>query len=139
MRAEIEKVDVIADARELIRRSPVALVLAAEERLMNFSCLSASVFIGRIDGERACVWGFIQPSLLSSQAYMWLLTTELVKDHPFTFIRRAQRHVEDMLKVYPLLVGECSLEDLQARRWLKLLGAKFGHPSASTIPFSIEA
>lgn len=139
MIAEIQKVEGDIDARDLVRRSPVALVPAAEEKLLNFACLSASMFIGRMDGVPACVWGFIQPSLLSQQAYMWLLTTDLVKEHPFVFIRRAQRHVEEMLKIYPLLVGDCSIKDTQARRWLRLLGAKFGDYSGDTIPFAIEA
>lgn len=139
MSVSIEQVQGDLDTKELILRSPVALVPWAEEKLHNFVSLSASVFIGKIDDKVACVWGFIQPSLLSQQAYMWLLTTKMVEEHPFIFIRRAQRHVQEMLKLYPLLVGECRVEDRAAQRWLKLLGARFGYTTEKTIPFSIEA
>ena len=80
-----------------------------EPELNKCISLSATAWLGKIDGETACIWGLIPPSILSEQAYLWLFTTELVESHKFMFVRWSQRFLEVMHKDYPVIVGHCEI------------------------------
>lgn len=84
------------------------------------------------------MWGLIPPSLLSNRAYLWLLSTHIVQEHKFLFIRYSQRYVEEMLKVYDELYGDVLVGNDPAKKWLKWLGAEFGYPDRGRIPFVIR-
>jgi len=100
---------------------------------------SEEVRYGMVDGKIACVWGLIPPTLLSNKAYLWLLTTDIVAEHKFLFVRHSQRYVEEALKQYPIIVGDCLIGNASAMRWLRWLGAEFGEPDGGRIPFMIKA
>ena len=126
------------DVGEIIGRSPVANVFGASRRLIDAIRASEPAWIGRVDGEIACVWGLVPPTLLSGQAYLWLLTTEKISEHQFLFVRYSQLMVEDMLKNFNILVGSCNINQPKSIRWLKWLGAKFGEPYGEWVPFQIR-
>lgn len=110
--------------RAVLRRSPVAGMPDAEAILRECVGRSTEVRYGYVDGEVACMWGLIPPSLLSTTAYLWLLTTDLVDQHKFLFVRHSQRWVEEALKVYPAIIGDM-VDKPSTRRWLEWLGAEF--------------
>lgn len=139
MKVTIRLVDGLDDPEGIVKRSRVAKDPKSIKILTEFAYLSSMVYIGKVDDEVACVWGFIQPSLLSQEVYLWLLTTDLVEEHKFLFVRHSQRHIEQMLKRYPLIVGDCVIGDSKAMKWLRHLGAVFGEPDEKKIPFSIKA
>ena len=126
---------------ELFNRSPVAGHQHGEELLKKCVAGSVDVRYGYVNGQCACVWGLIPPTLLSSSAYLWLLTTDLVEQHKFLFVRYSRRWVEDALKRYPRLIGDvvCGEGADSTQRWLGLLGAKFLSPINNRIPFEIRA
>lgn len=132
---EAKKVHV--DYAEVLRQSPVAHAPKAMEHLSEFLKSSQHAFVGYVDNDVACVYGFISPSLMSDRAYLWLLTTKLVEENKFLFIRHSQMCIEQALKYYETVVGDVALGDDRAKRWLMWLGAKFGEPNTSTQPFFI--
>lgn len=123
-------------AKQLVRR----LVLTdTEERGMEVCYeLSIAIWVGFIDDGIACIWGLIPPTMLSNQAYLWLYTTDLIKHHQFILIRHSQRVIERMLETYPMIVGHVTLGDSKAIRWLRWLGAEFGFPQGTGLPFKIR-
>jgi hypothetical protein len=127
------------DIRQVLARSSVADLPEAEKIMQQ--CLHRSVEIryGFIDGEIACAWGLIPPTILSSVAYLWLLTTDVVAEHKFLFIRHSQRYIEEALKEFPIIVGDAIVGNDPAIRWLKWLGAEFLQPDGQRIPFVIRA
>jgi hypothetical protein len=127
-----------ADIREMVSRSPVADVPDAEKILRECMLRSIEVRYGLLDGEIACMWGLIPPTLLSDKAYLWLLTTDIVAEHKFLFIRHSQRYIEEALKIYPVIVGDVVLGNVSAMRWLKWLGAEFSEPDGKRISFTIQ-
>lgn len=103
-------------------------------------CLMRSdlTWIGKIDGEYACVWGLIPPSLMSDQAYLWLFSWPIIEDHKFLFIRHSQLVMQEMLGVYSRITGHASVDATRSIRWLKWLGAEFGEPVGRFVPFVIR-
>ena len=126
------------DILEVIKRSPVYDNANAVSILNNWWIASDKVWAGMVDGEIACLWGLAPPTFLSENAYLWLLTTDIVEEHKFLFIRYSQRYVEEMLKVYPKIVGHVEVNNLQAVRWIRWLGAKIGEPENGFRPFTIR-
>lgn len=125
--------------RDIIARSECAHIPDAEQILRECLYRSREVRFGLINGDLACMWGLIPPTILSSTAWLWLVTTEIVAEHKFLFVRHSQRWMEEALKVYPEITGDCLLGNLPAQRWLKWLGAEFREPVGGRWPFVIRA
>lgn len=125
------------DIKGLISETRYATVPDAERTLQD--CLKASMahWVGSVDGKPLCVWGLIAPTFLSQQAYLWLLTSEEIKEYQFIFIRHSQMMVEEMLKEWPIITGHCVVGESKSIRWIKWLGGTFGEPDGKKIPFQI--
>lgn len=125
--------------RVLIGESEFIRLSDNEHQIME-NCLriSAEINTGVIHGKLCCIWGLIPPTLLSDQAYLWLYTTEAMKDHEFLFVRHSQKELERILKEYSSIVGFVHADAETSKRWLKWLGAVFGEPDGKRIPFRIR-
>lgn len=119
---------------------PEHSVLSARQvEILEFcNAMSVRVWGGYIDHDLVCIWGLIPPSLLSNQAYLWMHATPAVKSHQFIFVRHSQRVMETMLKQYEQIVGHCRVGAADSIRWLSWLGAEFGEPEATIVPFTIR-
>lgn len=126
------------DILDIIRRSAHAKQPGAERSLMSFMMTSAETWAGYLGDEVACVCGLIAPTMLSDRAYLWLITTSLVDDHPFIFIRQSQIWMQQIRKAYPLITGDVDSANDRAQRWLRWLGADLGFPIRGMIPFKIR-
>jgi hypothetical protein len=108
------------------------------QRTMDFCLLMSTViWAGFIDKRLACIWGVIPPTLMSSQAYLWLYTTDVIKGHEFILVRHSQLVIKEILEEYPSIVGHALMGADKSIRWLKWLGAEFGYPQGTGIPFRI--
>ena len=141
MRVQVKKLDRVNPLRvaDVVRRSPAATAPDGVSVLTQWIDRSVITWEGTVDGVVACMFGLVAPTVLSEQAYLWLITTELVDDHKFVFIRYSQRLVEMMLEEFPLIVGDVLVGQYRAYRWLKWLGATFGPSDGKKIPFQIRA
>jgi len=103
-------------------------------------CITMSIVVwqAKVEAELVGLFGLIPPTLLSSQAYLWLHTTPAWDEHKFILVRFSQRMMEVMLAEYPTIVGHCHIENERAIRWLKWLGAVFHEPVGVKVPFSIR-
>jgi hypothetical protein len=128
------------DSRDVLRRSGHADNPTAENTLKTCLHRSIEVRYGKLaDGTVVCVWGLIPPTVLSDSAYLWLITTDLVAENKFIFVRHSQRYIEEALAIYPTIVGEVFVDNHPAQRWLRWLGAEFQSPVDGKIPFVIKA
>ena len=124
--------------RELILASRGDRITPEEVRNLD-SCLSLAthIWVGTLNGAIVCAWGLIPPSLLAEEAYLWLYHTALVEEHKFLFVRYSQIMMEEMLQVYPVIVGVTDRNSASSIRWLKWLGAEFTDNGDDYIPFRI--
>jgi hypothetical protein len=129
-----DKIDVL----DVIRRSAHAKAPDAERSLASYMLASAEVWCGYADEEVACVCGLIAPTMLSDRAYLWLITTSLVDEHPFLFIRHSQLWMDVIRKRYALISGDVDIDNPRAQQWLRWLGADLGWPVDKKIPFQIR-
>jgi hypothetical protein len=106
---------------------------------MDFCLLmSTDIWAGFINDKLACIWGIIPPTLMSYQAYLWLYTTDTIKGHEFVLVRHSQLVIDELLEVYPSIVGHATMGSDKSIRWLKWLGATFGPPQGTNVPFRIS-
>ena len=124
--------------RDILQRSPVRDIPGAEAVMQECMFRSQEIRYGFVDGTVACVWGLIPPTIMSDSAYLWLLTTDIVAEHKFLFIRHSQVQIEDALELYPTIIGDCEVGNAQAFRWLRWLGAEFAEPIGKRVPFVIR-
>ena len=138
MTVHIEAADVV-QVRRLIAASKPSGLSQRESQALDISlAITSKVWIGLYDGEAACAWGLMPPTLLSDQAHLWLYTTDLIKDHEFLFVRYSQRVLEVILEEYPRIIGLTDPQMPGAMRWLRWLGASFGEPQGKYVPFTIR-
>ena len=127
------------DLEGLVDRSIYSNYPAAKQMFYNHVKMSSDVWVGKADGVVACAFGVIAPSIISEQAYIWVITTGIVEEHKFTFIRYSQRVLETLLEQYESIVGFCFVQETSAIRWLKFLGAVFDEtPQEDRLPFKIR-
>ena len=103
---------------------------------------SLFAWTGLVDDRIACIWGLVAPSILSDSAYLWLLTSDLVDEHKFTFVRHSQMILKSMLEDFPLITGHVLADQERSKKWLKWLGVIF-KPSIDAgqtrlIPFELR-
>ena len=110
-----------------------------EKRLIDYCHkLSSTTWLGFRDERLVCVWGIMPPSILSTEVYLWLHTTEAIKTTQFLFIRRSQVFVQELLREYSAIVGHVKVDAPHSKKWLKWLGAKFGNTRNGLTSFRIE-
>jgi len=127
MRVTVERVSTFSLAN-LLGHDPQAI--AAHE-----GCLTRSsvIWLGRADGIEACAVGVMPPSLFSAEAYLWMIHSRLCEQHPLRFIRWSRRVLGEVLDLYPVLIGLCSMHNVAGRRWLEWLGADFSVGGISNV------
>lgn len=125
-------------ARQVFEKSGIKEVPGAEETLETLLTRSTVRHIGMVDGEVAAMWGLVPQSILSNQAYLWLLTTDLAEQHKFLLVRYSQLFVKQALKHYEKIVGHCRAGDFAAKRWVRWLGGEFKVGDGKKVPFVIK-
>lgn len=123
---------------DVVQRSPFAKLPGAELTLRECISRSEDWRCAWVDGEVACVWGVIPPTVLSDNAWLWLLHTDIADKHKFLLVRYSQRYIEEALKRYPIIIGDCDIGNKSARKWVEWLGAEFAPPVGGKIPFVIR-
>lgn len=85
---------------------------------------SISNYVGEADGIVAVLWGLRSAQLLDNSAYVWMLGTSLIEDHPIHFLRYSKAAINIMRERYRILYGEIEMDYKASQRWLRWLGAE---------------
>lgn len=113
-------------------------MVGSKERVDLWIRASSIVWAGMVEKKVVCIWGLRAPTFLSENAYLWLLTTDELAEYKFLFVRHSQLAIGKMLEEYPFIYGHYKAGDMQSRKWLEWLGAKFGEAEAGIYPFVIR-
>jgi hypothetical protein len=112
---EVEKREV----RDACGRQPAAALIFELDR-------SSVAWAWIVNGEVACMFGIVAPTLLDSVSYPWFLTTPLVETHARQFARACKTLLPELLEAHPRLVGMVDSRHTLSVRWLQWLGARIG-------------
>lgn len=129
--------EVFHKMEDIVAMTEVSAVPRAAEIMRRALKQATSCWVLMIWGKVACVYGIQTFSLISTRAYIWALTTKVVDEHKFIFIRQSRIVIEKLLEEYDPLIGETHINDLGAQRWLRWLGAEYDYPKGELIPFRI--
>jgi len=101
---------------------------------------SNEIWAGFCRDQLGCLYGTWAKSLLSDEAYLWLVTNEVVKEHPFIFVRHSQLAIERLLKQYRTLYGHVLYGQVNSIQWLEWLGVQLKRHEAENglIPFELK-
>jgi hypothetical protein len=94
------------------------------------------VYVGLVDNIFVACWGIAPPTFMSDDAYLWFWAPPV--RFPITLLRHSKKAVDLLLDRYDLLRGHCHVGALHSRRWMQWLGAEFGQPNGTLIPFEIR-
>ena len=83
--------------------------------------LSDPILRGDYRGHLLAVLGFIPPTLLADDAYLWMWSGPDVAQFPYVVGRWGYRVISAALVRYPRLVGHCNRN---SAHWLRRLGAE---------------
>lgn len=101
---------------------------------------SVQVWAGFYKDHLACLYGTYSASFLSDVAYLWLTTNDLVREHPFLFVRHSQMIIAKLLESHKMIVGHVSNKSPDSIRWLEWLGVKLKRNEIENdmIPFELK-
>lgn len=77
------------------------------------------------DGEVICIFGLRPVTMLSDEAYVWMLGTDLIESEAKTFLRESKSWVRFMSGKYSRIFNYVDKRNKTAIRWLKWLGFTF--------------
>ena len=124
---------------QLINALPGEAMTVRASNVIDFcQKMSGEMWTGYVDGKIVCCWGLIPPTFLSNQAYLWMWSTEGIREHQFLLVRHSQRQIAEMLKHYEVIVGHCRVDRPDSQRWLRWLGAEFDAPEGPFRSFRIR-
>lgn len=138
MKAEIRHAE--GSLADLISITDSAKLNAKQMEMIRWcQGMSGETYTGWIDDKLVCAWGLIPPTLISDRAYLWMHATHAVEQHKFIFVRHSQRIVEQMLKLYPTIIGHCMVGSRSSIRWVQWLGGVFEEAEGPFLPFVIRS
>lgn len=102
---------------------------------------SSHAWSGFYNDEIVLMWGIQNTGMISGQAYLWLITTELAEKHQFLFVRWSRRFIDELRESgeYKLLTGQVRDSFAKSIWWLKWLGFKVDPPVKGVRFFHWEA
>ena len=120
-----------AVAREEDRRECAAYAGETVGEALARSLKSATVAWSAFDGrEIVACWGVSPISVLRSIGGVWLLTGTGVERHRKAFLRGSRLFLDEMLKIYDLLVAMVDASYDRAVRWARSIGFDLDGPRA---------
>lgn len=93
---------------------------------------------GLIDGRVACLWGIRPATILNDRTYLWLLTSKLVEENPFLFVRYSQIKARELLKTYSTIYGWVIKDNELSVKWLRWLGCTFSQSEPGILEFELR-
>jgi hypothetical protein len=98
---------------------------AARDHLTHALALAAEAWTGFVDGQIVCMWGIDRASILCPSAFVWLLTADSIRQHPFVFVRHSQIRLAELRKRYHYIHGVVDASNTVSVKWLRWLGFQF--------------
>lgn len=80
---------------------------------------SVYAWVAEIDEKPVALWGFWKSSLMDDSAFIWMVTTNAVEEHQFTFVRHGRILLDMMLQKCKVVYAIVHPEFHRSHRFLK--------------------
>jgi hypothetical protein len=112
-----------ATVRRIEAHEVAALPIEPDELadIVRASGLSDPILRGDYDGHLLVVLGFIPPTILSDDTYLWMYSAPVVRQYPMVVGRWGYRVVAAAFHRYTRIVGHCNRD---SAHWLRRMGAE---------------
>ena len=91
---------------------------------------SSEAYSVLIDGAVACLFGIHARTILADAAYLWMLTSCTMAEHPVVVGRHSVWMCRSLLSYFGTIEGVVAVDNPVSMRWLEWLGASFEPSSA---------
>ena len=81
---------------------------------------STAIWVGRLNGEIALIWGIAPRSVISSTAFVWSVSAPPIRHCAKSMLKFSRAWLKEISAEFDELVGLCEFDTV----WLKHLGAK---------------
>lgn len=113
---------VVKDLRVYDQTDVERVGLEVEETIRSAIRDSMFSWTGIKDDQVLCIFGVKCASLTSDEGYLWMVTTSLVEQHQFTFVRHSQLVVEALRHDFRRIHGMVDARYDRSIQWIKWLG-----------------
>jgi len=104
-----------------ISRAQFLSMVEADDATREVAKQATEIIVGMLDREPLCFILLTPLTLISTQAYVWMMETELSKKHRITIAKYSKGMLETILLKYSDIFGYCFVP----KQWLLWLGAEF--------------
>lgn len=91
--------------------------------VLSAAKLANEILVVMYEDGPICYLGIVPPTILSDNAYIWMISTPYGEAHPYIFGRYGKKIMETILQKYRVIFGDCFSP--KSVRWLKRIGAEF--------------
>ena len=105
--------------------------VVAQELVKSFQA-----YAGMIDNKTVALWGAHVSGVFSDEAYIWLICTGLVDQHPITFLRHSKKILHALAPNFRRVYGVVHVDFDKSIRWLEWLGFQVDPAVGPTRRFS---
>ena len=77
---------------------------------------------GLVNGEVACMFGICRKNLIGNAGIIWMLGTDLLKDHGLRFLRENKKEISRLSVEFSTLENYCDARNTTTIKWLRWLG-----------------
>lgn len=81
-------------------------------------------YIATYGDEPCCAYGVSTRSKVLKSGIVWLLGTDVLTEHPMTFLRWSRRVIPELIKKYSMVYNYVSEKNTASKRWLEFNGFK---------------
>ena len=115
----------VAEIRKVSPDDPILSGYAIEPTSFN-------IWVGLWDGELALIWGLTPTSLISDKAYIWSISTPVVRRCPKSLLKLSRAWLRETEFVEYIGLCDCKTT------WVKHLGAQFESTNTEYALFTIR-
>lgn len=119
-------IDLVERLREREREAFERLGEEPERMIAREVARSLVAWAGLADGKCAAIWGAHVDGLLSDEAYIWVVCSSLIEEHPVAFLRQSRKAIAELHIYFKRLHGLVVCDFERSVTWLEWLGFRVG-------------
>ena len=135
-RAEAHHIPELIEGMRLLDRDEMQAASGPDFKLVLERSVAMSYAPGAAlwDGGLMCLFGVVPVELMSNEAAIWLIGTDLLTKHPRALNQGARSYICEVRRAFPRLFNYVDARNLPSIRWLRYIGFEI----EEAVPYGCE-